>query len=144
MSILSPPLTNTNIDNLLVQSTHYSLLHSLDLKRGMNVNCVKLPVAAKVFCLISFLLHTAVNIKHTYLDEKLVMGEEYADLSSITFPLLFDISISPGIKQDSLTELGFANTIFYYYGKNKYMPGSHGWAGRYSNGTLARNMSGIL
>ena len=101
-----------------------------------------LPVLTKLFCLLSFLAHCLVNIWQDYGEDRVLVRENAVNLSSITFPLIFYISLSPGIQLARLEKLGFDNIIYYYYGKNRYNQDIHGWDGRYGNGSIANNSIG--
>ena len=79
---------------------------------------LKLALLAKLLCIFAFFVHTGSNIWQHYKDEKIIMGERYVNLSTISFPVVFDISISPGLNLTKLNKLGFENTVFYYTGVN--------------------------
>ena len=70
------------------------------------------------------------------------MGERYVNLSTISFPVVFDISMSPELNLTKLNKLGFENTVFYYTGVNGYENISYDWCGRFENGTIANNTIG--
>ena len=58
---------------------------------------------------------------------------EDVQLSTIPFPVVFKISISPGFDMDQLKKLGFKTSFNYFMGINEHNPSEYDWVGRNDN-----------
>jgi hypothetical protein len=109
-----------------------------------NLNFKTLPFVAKFVCILAFSVHTGINMWTNILKEKMLVEEKSVELSTIPFPVVFDISISPGMNITELNRLGFENPLFYFTGINRFNHSAFGWNGGFENGTFLKNASGIV
>ena len=107
-----------------------------------NLNSKTLPLLAKIVCIFAFSLHTVINMWTNILKDKMLVEEKSVELSTIPFPVVFDISISPGINIEELNRMGFENPFFYFTGLNQFNNTAFGWNSCYENGTFLKNASG--
>ena len=69
------------------------------------------------------------------------MESEDVKLSSIQFPVVFKVSISPGFDENQLKQLGFKNIQDYFMGINQHNPSGYDWVGANENISITKNSS---
>ena len=77
-----------------------------------NLNFKTLPIVAKIVCILAFSAHTGINMWTNILKDKMLVKEKSVQLSTIPFPVVFDISFSPGMNIEELNRMGFENPFF--------------------------------
>ena len=96
---------------------------------------------AKIICTLGFFLHTTINIWQNAFPNKMSMESEDVKLSTIQFPVVFKVSISPGFDMDQLNQLGFQSIQDYFMGINQFNPTGYDWVGGNDNTSIGKNSS---
>ena len=93
---------------------------------------------AKMVFTLAFSVHTGINIWTNISKDQMRIGGKSVKLSAIPFPVIFDISVSPGINQVELNKMCFDNQQNYFLGLNEFNDIAFGWYGHYENGTVLK------
>ena len=110
----------------------------------LNINFTYLctwRTVAKIFCTLGFFLHSSINIWQNAFPKKMSMESENVKLSTIAFPVVFKVSISPGFDVGQLNQLGFKSILDYFVGINQHNPTGYDWVGRNGNISIGKNSS---
>ena len=99
---------------------------------------------AKIFCTLGFFVHCSINILQNDQSNKMSIESEDVKLSSIAFPVVFKISISPGFDMDQLKQLGFQSIQDYFMGINQHNPTGYDWVGGNNNISINKSSSGMV
>ena len=110
----------------------------------LNIN-LKYPftlrIIVKIFCSLGFFLHSSINIWQNAFPNKMSMESEDVKLSSIQFPVVFKVSISPGFDENQLKQLGFKSIQDNFMGINQHNPSGYDWVGLNENISITKNSS---
>ena len=107
------------------------------LKMELKINVSICLVLVKVVCLLAFSLHTVINTWSNLSSDKSYSDTKYVKLSEIPFPVVFHISISPGLDAKELSRLGFESPRNYFAGYKKNT-NTYEWSGQ------DMNVSGLI
>ena len=100
-----------------------------------------LPVIVNIYCVLAFSIHTAINVWTNIYSDKTYTDTKLVKLGNISFPVVFQISFSPGLDTDEINRLGFLNTYNYLQG----IRGDQiGWHETDENGAVLKNASGLF
>ena len=75
-------------------------------------------IAIPVLCLAGFVAQIALNYVQDFGSGRIEVETVYSNLTARTFPVLFQLSLTPAFNVTKLAELGYGQPIWYFRGEN--------------------------